>query len=141
MLNIGTHRGERRKWIHCFENITALAFCVALSEYDQVLNPEHSNQTRIMESIAMFGSIFSSRWFTRSTIILFLNKLDLFKMKLSQSPLADHFPDYLGGNDVNRAAAYLIGRFNQVKPAHLNSYSQYCMGIIPILIQARTNTG
>lgn len=34
---MGGQRSERRKWIHCFENVTSIIFLVALSEYDQVL--------------------------------------------------------------------------------------------------------
>lgn len=61
----------------------------------------------------------------RTSIILFLNKVDLFKQKLARSPLSNYFPDYSGGNDVNRAAKYLLWRFNQVNRAHLNLYPQY----------------
>jgi len=34
---VGGQRSERKKWIHCFENVTALVFLVSLSEYDQML--------------------------------------------------------------------------------------------------------
>lgn len=37
VIDVGGQRSERRKWIHCFENVTALIFIVSLSEYDQVL--------------------------------------------------------------------------------------------------------
>lgn len=37
MVDVGGQRSERRKWIHCFENVTSIMFLVALSEYDQVL--------------------------------------------------------------------------------------------------------
>ena len=37
MLDVGGQRSERKKWIHCFEGVTAIIFCVALSEYDLVL--------------------------------------------------------------------------------------------------------
>lgn len=37
MFDVGGQRSERKKWIHCFENVTSIIFCVALSEYDQVL--------------------------------------------------------------------------------------------------------
>ena len=37
MVDVGGQRSERRKWIHCFENVTSIIFLVALSEYDQVL--------------------------------------------------------------------------------------------------------
>lgn len=121
MFDVGGQRSERKKWIHCFENVTSIIFCVALSEYDQVLL-EEANQNRMMESLVLFDSVVNSRWFMRTSIILFLNKVDLFKEKLERSPLGNYFPDYSGGNDVNRAAKYLLWRFNQVNRAHLNLY-------------------
>jgi guanine nucleotide-binding protein subunit alpha len=45
MFDVGGQRSERKKWIHCFENVTSIIFCVALSEYDQVLL-EEGNQVR-----------------------------------------------------------------------------------------------
>lgn len=37
MFDVGGQRSERRKWIHCFDAVSSIIFCVALSEYDQVL--------------------------------------------------------------------------------------------------------
>lgn len=37
MFDVGGQRSERKKWIHCFENVTAIIFLIAISEYDQVL--------------------------------------------------------------------------------------------------------
>jgi hypothetical protein len=37
LFDVGGQRSERKKWIHCFEAVTSIIFCVALSEYDQVL--------------------------------------------------------------------------------------------------------
>ncbi|KAK2070584.1 hypothetical protein P8C59_005068 [Phyllachora maydis] len=121
MFDVGGQRSERKKWIHCFENVTSIIFCVALSEYDQVLL-EESSQNRMMESLLLFDSVVNSRWFMRTSIILFLNKVDIFKQKLGRSPLGNYFPDYSGGNDVHKAAKYLLWRFNQVNRAHLNLY-------------------
>ncbi|KAF4126864.1 guanine nucleotide-binding protein G(i) subunit alpha [Geosmithia morbida] len=121
MFDVGGQRSERKKWIHCFENVTSIIFCVALSEYDQVLL-EESSQNRMMESLLLFDSVVNSRWFMRTSIILFLNKVDIFKQKLPRSPLGNYFPDYTGGSDVNKAAKYLLWRFNQVNRAHLNLY-------------------
>lgn len=42
---MGGQRSERKKWIHCFEDVTAIIFCVAMSEYDQVL---HEDETTVM---------------------------------------------------------------------------------------------
>ena len=46
MVDVGGQRSERRKWIHCFENVTSIMFLVALSEYDQVL-VESDNEVRL----------------------------------------------------------------------------------------------
>ena len=37
LFDVGGQRSERKKWIHCFENVTAIIFLVAISEYDQLL--------------------------------------------------------------------------------------------------------
>ncbi|XP_035632545.1 guanine nucleotide-binding protein G(q) subunit alpha-like isoform X2 [Oncorhynchus clarkii lewisi] len=49
MVDVGGQRSERRKWIHCFENVTSIMFLVALSEYDQVL-VESDNEEKILFS-------------------------------------------------------------------------------------------
>lgn len=95
MVDVGGQRSERKKWIHCFENVTAVIFMVALSEYDQVLF-EDKNVNRMHEARMLFDSICNSRWFARTSIVLFLNKTDLFKRKLEKSPLRKYFPDYSG---------------------------------------------
>lgn len=123
MFDVGGQRSERKKWVHCFENVTSILYCIALDEYDQVLLEENS-QNRMMEALVLFDSVVNSRWFTRTSIIVFLNKVDLFRHKLSRSPLENYFPDYTGGDDVNRAAKYILWRFNQVNRAHLNLYPQ-----------------
>jgi hypothetical protein len=46
MFDVGGQRSERKKWIHCFEGVTSIIFCTAISEYDQVLLEER-NQARL----------------------------------------------------------------------------------------------
>ena len=36
-IDVGSMTGERRKWIHCFQNVTSILFVVDLSGYDQCL--------------------------------------------------------------------------------------------------------
>lgn len=104
--------------------MTSILWVLALDEYDQVLL-EGASQNRLMESLVLFDSVINSRWFLRTSVILFLNKIDLFKQKLGRSPLGNYFPDYSGGDDVNKAAKYILWRFNQVNRAHANIYPQY----------------
>ena len=60
LFDVGGQRSERKKWIHCFEAVTSIIFCVALSEYDQVLL-EESGQNRMAESLVLFESVVNSR--------------------------------------------------------------------------------
>ncbi|KAF7313057.1 G-protein alpha subunit [Mycena kentingensis (nom. inval.)] len=110
LFDVGGQRSERKKWIHCFENVTALVFLVSLSEYDQMLYEDES-VNRMQEALTLFDSICNSRWFVKTSIILFLNKIDLFAEKLPRSPLGDYFPDYHGGNSYDAACDYLLHRF------------------------------
>jgi guanine nucleotide-binding protein G(i) subunit alpha len=110
LFDVGGQRSERKKWIHCFENVTALVFLVSLSEYDQMLYEDES-VNRMQEALTLFDSICNSRWFVKTSIILFLNKIDLFAEKLPVSPLGDYFPEYTGGNSYDAACDYLLHRF------------------------------
>ncbi|KAG8855304.1 Guanine nucleotide-binding protein alpha-2 subunit [Tulasnella sp. 330] len=121
MFDVGGQRSERKKWIHCFEAVTSIIFCVALSEYDQVLL-EEKEQNRMAESLVLFESVINSRWFLRTSIILFLNKIDVFKAKLPRVPLERYFPEYTGGPDINKAAKYILWRFTQANRARLSVY-------------------
>ncbi|CAO3591864.1 unnamed protein product [Absidia cylindrospora] len=95
MFDVGGQRSERKKWIHCFDSVASIIFCVALSEYDQVLL-EESQQNRMLESLSLFESIINSRWFLHTSIMLFLNKVDIFKLKVARCPMQNYFPDYGG---------------------------------------------
>ncbi|EDR03872.1 heterotrimeric G protein alpha subunit B, partial [Laccaria bicolor S238N-H82] len=99
---------------NCFENMTALLFLVSLSEYDQMLYEDES-VNRMQEALTLFDSICNSQWFVKTSIILFLNKIDLFAEKLPRSPLGDYFPDYTGGDTYNAACDYLLHCFVSLK--------------------------
>lgn len=53
-------------------------------------------QNRMMESMKLFDSICNNKWFTDTSIILFLNKKDLFEEKIKKSPLTICFPEFTG---------------------------------------------
>lgn len=50
----------------------------------------------MQEALMLFESIANSQWFTKSALILFLNKMDLFRDKIATSPIPQYFPDYTG---------------------------------------------
>ncbi|XP_024154910.1 guanine nucleotide-binding protein G(q) subunit alpha isoform X1 [Oryzias melastigma] len=116
MVDVGGQRSERRKWIHCFENVTSIMFLVALSEYDQVL-AESSSENRMEESMALFKTIISYEWFKDSSIILFLNKIDLLEEKIMHSHLVDYFPEYDGPQrDVEAGKDFILSMFVNLNP-------------------------
>jgi len=86
MFDVGGQRNERRKWIHAFDDVDSVIFVAALSEYDQVLFEDES-MNRMDEAINLFDQIVNSKWFKQTAMILFLNKKDLFEMKLAKKPL------------------------------------------------------
>jgi len=110
LFDVGGQRSERKKWIHCFEDVTAIIFCVAMSEYDQVLH-EDETTNRMQESLKLFDSICNNKWFGDTSIILFLNKKDLFEDKIKRSPLTICFQEYTGSMDYGEASAYIQAQF------------------------------
>jgi len=76
----------------------------------------------MQESLVLFESVINSRWFLRTSVILFLNKIDVFKQKLPKVPLVHYFPEYTGGSDINKAAKYILWRFTQTNRARLSVY-------------------
>lgn len=116
MVDVGGQRSERRKWIHCFENVTSIMFLVALSEYDQVL-VESDNENRMDESKALFRTIITYPWFQNSSVILFLNKKDLLEEKIFHSHLVDYFPEFDGPQrDAQAAREFILKMFVELNP-------------------------
>ncbi|VFV33308.1 guanine nucleotide-binding protein subunit [Lynx pardinus] len=116
MVDVGGQRSERRKWIHCFENVTSIMFLVALSEYDQVL-VESDNENRMEESKALFRTIITYPWFQNSSVILFLNKKDLLEDKILHSHLVDYFPEFDGPQrDAQAAREFILKMFVDLNP-------------------------
>lgn len=119
MFDVGGQRNERKKWIHCFDDVTAVIFVAAISEYDQVLY-EDASQNRMVESLTLFREICNSKFFTSTSILLFLNKRDLFADKIKvkdirQPDPADPsrmlFDDYDGGCDYDAGVSYIVQKY------------------------------
>ncbi|XP_068175609.1 guanine nucleotide-binding protein subunit alpha-15-like isoform X2 [Antennarius striatus] len=99
IVDVGGQKSERRKWIHCFEDVTSLIFLASLSEYDQVLE-ERETINRMQESLALFYTTIHSPWFHSTSIILFLNKTDILVDKIQNSDLKKYFPNFTASHAV-----------------------------------------
>jgi GTPase SAR1 family protein len=115
VYDVGGQRSERRKWIGCFENVDAVIFVAALSEYDQTL-AESRRQNRMMEALNLFESVVKNENFADTSIMLFLNKKDIFAEKIMYSNIADSpfFSDYAGPpQDFDHGVLYFIQKFEE----------------------------
>uniref|UniRef100_A0A8C2RL16 Guanine nucleotide-binding protein G(i) subunit alpha-1 n=1 Tax=Capra hircus TaxID=9925 RepID=A0A8C2RL16_CAPHI len=83
------------------------------NDYDLVL-AEDEEMNRMHESMKLFDSICNNKWFTDTSIILFLNKKDLFEEKIKKSPLTICYPEYAGSNTYEEAAAYIQCQFEDL---------------------------
>ncbi|KAF7339004.1 Guanine nucleotide-binding protein alpha-2 subunit [Mycena venus] len=95
MVDVGGQKSERRKWIHCFQDVTSILFLVSLSGYDQCL-VEDRDANQMQDAMTIWDSICHSQWFKQTSIILFLNKNDLFEKKIKTSDIKSFFPDFDG---------------------------------------------
>uniref|UniRef100_H3DB87 G protein subunit alpha L n=1 Tax=Tetraodon nigroviridis TaxID=99883 RepID=H3DB87_TETNG len=108
MFDVGGQRDERRKWIQCFNDVTAIIFVVASSSYNMVIR-EDNNTNRLREALDLFRSIWNNRWLRTISVILFLNKQDMLadKVLAGKSKIEDYFPEYARytiPNEVKRPA-------------------------------------
>ncbi|CAM9177305.1 unnamed protein product [Ectocarpus sp. 12 AP-2014] len=95
LVDVGGQRSERRKWMHCFDDVKAIVFLVGLSGYHQVLF-EDSSVNRMQESLELFTEVAGNPIFEKTPIFVFLNKKDLFEEMIVTKSLKKCFPEYDG---------------------------------------------
>jgi len=82
VVDVGGQRSERRKWLHCFDDVTSIIFLAPLDEFDMYLE-EDDEICRLTETLSLWSELTSSQFFKPSIWILFLNKHDSLKKKLN----------------------------------------------------------
>ena len=110
MLDVGGQRNERRKWLHCFDDVTSVVFVASLGDYDQRLF-EDSSQNRLVEALAIWEDAVNNPLLANAAFCLFLNKVDLLEEKYvcNKIPLnaSGLFPSAPAGEpDLARALAW-----------------------------------
>ena len=113
LFDVGGQRSERRKWLHCFDDVKAVLFVASLSGYNMTLN-EDGTTNRMEESLNLFQAICYNKFFDEASIILFLNKIDLFTEKINNTTqhLRHFFPQYTGpDHNVPAAQEFIRDQF------------------------------
>lgn len=123
MVDVGGQRNERRKWIHCFDDVKAILYIVNLAGYNQVLF-EDTTKNRMHESLELLGSVSNNVTFADTPIFLFLNKKDLFEKMILKKDLQHVFPQYSGGKNLETALDFIQQKFVSVMPESKRTLSK-----------------
>eukprot|EP01126_Amoeba_proteus_P000344 TRINITY_DN10105_c0_g2_i1.p1 TRINITY_DN10105_c0_g2~~TRINITY_DN10105_c0_g2_i1.p1 ORF type:complete len:347 (+),score=80.29 TRINITY_DN10105_c0_g2_i1:173-1213(+) len=110
LIDVGGQKTEQRKWIHCFENVMAVIYLIALDEYDMTLE-EDSSENRFDTSLKLFREVTGSKWFSMNTCILFLNKSDLFAQKIQKTPLYHRFPELTADANYDSCLDFIKNKY------------------------------
>uniref|UniRef100_A0A0K0E5W8 Guanine nucleotide binding protein, alpha subunit n=1 Tax=Strongyloides stercoralis TaxID=6248 RepID=A0A0K0E5W8_STRER len=122
MIDVGGQRSERRKWIHCFENVNIVLFVVALNEFNQK-DPEDDKYNRLLQNRNIFKTIVQSNFFRKTTVVLFFNKYDIFQEQVKFTSLKDSWKEYQGGNTLDECTRFIKTSFQSCVPDSSRYYS------------------
>lgn len=100
--------------LSCFPHLTWSAFFLFLHSVLPL-------QNRMHESLMLFDSICNNKFFIETSIILFLNKKDLFAEKIKKSPLSICFPEYTGKKESSCLGVYSAFQLHKAQWAWLTS--------------------
>lgn len=115
IVDVGGQRNERKKWIHCFDDVKAVLFVASLAGYNQVMY-EDSAMNRMKEDLTLFEEMTKKDIFANIPFFLFLNKKDLFETMIREKPISDLFPEFKGGDDVHASIAFIEQQFRSRLP-------------------------
>jgi guanine nucleotide-binding protein subunit alpha len=116
VFDLGGQKSERKKWINCFDNVTAVIFVSALSGFDMSMF-EDVDENRLLDDIKLFHSVVHEQAMVKVNMIVFLNKIDLFRKKLAEGKtIRTAFPDYEGKDDEESQIQFVKEQFLSQRP-------------------------
>ena len=103
MVDVGGQKSERRKWIHCFQDVTSILFLVSLSGYDQCLVEDRDAvgdvfpvsfdahffpfKNQMQDAMTIWVSICHSQWFKQTSIVGLLCGVCIFIILTSRQDI------------------------------------------------------
>eukprot|EP00475_Leptophrys_vorax_P032694 TRINITY_DN5077_c0_g1_i1.p1 TRINITY_DN5077_c0_g1~~TRINITY_DN5077_c0_g1_i1.p1 ORF type:complete len:419 (+),score=105.76 TRINITY_DN5077_c0_g1_i1:101-1258(+) len=100
LIDVGGQRGARKKWIKFFDKVDCILFVASMSEFDQQLEEDHSTR-RVDECLQVFDDTCNLPCFAKTSIVLFLNKRDLFENKIKCGIKLSEFCPQFTGDDTS----------------------------------------
>ncbi|TDL19939.1 guanine nucleotide binding protein alpha subunit [Rickenella mellea] len=86
LFDVGGARGQRHTWVPYFDDANAIIFIAPVSAFDQYLE-EDPRVNRINDSLQLWTQICSNELLKKVHLVLFLNKTDVLKQKLTAGVL------------------------------------------------------
>ncbi|KAK3813531.1 MAG: guanine nucleotide-binding protein subunit alpha, partial [Linnemannia elongata] len=126
IYDVGGQKSLRKYWVPYFDEVDAIIFMSAISAYDQGCE-DNPNLNRLQDCLLLFNEISNHKLFLNTSMIVFLNKIDIFQRKLlSGSMVNRYFPDYNGPNDYFSTTVFFQYRFlEQCKDLQKQVYTHF----------------
>jgi len=125
--DVGGQKPERAKWqVVLSENkFTTIIYFVAADEFDVENEDQDTNRTKMEISRFIFSELVNSQMVDENCpIVLFLNRTDLFEIRMNDpegfQSFQDTFPDYFGGKDYEKGLEHLLELFLSSTRKHTN---------------------
>jgi guanine nucleotide-binding protein G(i) subunit alpha len=124
--DVGGLRSERKKWIHMFDDVSAVVFVIALNSYPR------SGKEGVESSIQDSLDIFKEYAYFKGGIakMLLFTKKDLFENELDANPFTQTFSDFTsvgttGAVNPDDAMRFLADKFVALGDADESYYFNY----------------
>ena len=72
---------------------------------------EEETENVMHDSLNLFAEVCNNQWFVETSMILFLNKSDLFLKKIVDVPITCCFPDYKGAHKHDESLNHIKKEF------------------------------
>jgi len=120
-IDIDGLRTERIKWIHFFDSVNVVIFCVAIDQYDQ----DDGFGNRLKLALLMFDTDVNSHFLKRIPFVLLFTNTDIFKEKIGRVDLTTCWPHYTGGLNFENASSFIKQKFIEQNRSNRNIYTHF----------------
>ncbi|KAI8895735.1 guanine nucleotide binding protein, alpha subunit [Globomyces pollinis-pini] len=88
-------KNHRHQWVPYFDDVNSIIFIINIASYDQKMI-EDSTTNQMEDALKLFDDICNHSLLSKSQMVVFFNKTDLFQKKVNKIPIKNTFQDYEG---------------------------------------------